>query len=98
LGHEFKVVFCLSFFSHIPDALFRPWLERVFSAVEPNGILIFTTHGAVSAINMQVNFDANGFYWNFDSDQRDIDANIYGEAPSRLLTCSAPWQQYRKLS
>ncbi|BCH07963.1 methyltransferase [Mesorhizobium sp. 131-3-5] len=80
---EFDAVFALSFFSHMPDATFAPWLSRVFTAVKPGGILIFTTHGAVSLRNMRAGglsaqFDDNGFYWNSNSDQRDLDARDYG--------------------
>jgi SAM-dependent methyltransferase len=80
---EFDVVFALSFFSHMPDATFSPWLSRVFTAVKPGGIFIFTTHGAVSLRNMRAGglpaqFDDKGFYWNANSDQRDLDARDYG--------------------
>jgi hypothetical protein len=79
----FEVVFALSFFSHIPDATFRRWIERLFGSVERGGLLIFTTHGAVSARNMKANglnadFDRSGYYWSPQSDQRDLDAKDYG--------------------
>lgn len=46
---KFAVVFALSFFSHIPHSTFGPWLERLLNAVAPNGLFIFTTHGAVTS-------------------------------------------------
>jgi len=75
---RFDVVFALSFFSHTPNKVFGPWLRRLMSAVEPGGILIFTTHGAVSARNMSVEFDREGFYWNTGTDQLDLDSSNYG--------------------
>lgn len=86
---RFDVVFALSFFSHMPDATFAPWLERVFSAVEHGGLLVFTTHGATSLGNMKAggfdaNFNVNGFYWNAQSDQRDIDSTEYGTSAVTL--------------
>jgi SAM-dependent methyltransferase len=89
IERRFDVVFALSFFSHMPDATFTPWLERLFSTVEPGGILVFTTHGAISVRNMKAGgldakFDENGFYWNAQSDQRDIDSTDYGTSAVTL--------------
>jgi SAM-dependent methyltransferase len=80
---KFDVVFALSFFSHMPDATFGAWLERLLETVSPDGILIFTTHGAVSLRNMKAGglnavFDDNGFFWDSNSDQRDLDSTDYG--------------------
>jgi SAM-dependent methyltransferase len=86
---RFEVVFALSFFSHMPDATFAPWLERLFSTVKHGGILVFTTHGAISLRNMKAggldaNFNEDGFYWNAQSDQRDIDPTDYGTSAVTL--------------
>jgi SAM-dependent methyltransferase len=79
----FDVVFALSFFSHMPDKTFGLWLEQLFRSVTQGGLLIFTTHGAISLRNMRANgldavFDQNGYYWNGQSDQRDLDSRDYG--------------------
>lgn len=89
LDRKFNVVLALSFFSHMPDALFGRWLERVFSAVEPGGLLIFTTHGGITmknfrAAGLDAKFDKAGYYWNFGTDQRDIDTNDYGTSAVTL--------------
>jgi Methyltransferase domain len=86
---RFDVVFALSFFSHMPDATFAPWLERLFTTVELGGILVFTTHGAITLRNMKAagldaNFNENGFYWNPQSDQRDIASTDYGTSAVTL--------------
>lgn len=86
---RFDVVFALSFFSHMPDATFAPWLERLLNTVETGGLLIFTTHGAISLRNMKAGgldarFDENGFYWNANSDQRDINSAEYGTSAVTL--------------
>lgn len=83
VDRKFHVVFALSFFSHMPNALFGRWLERVFSAVEPGGIFIFTTHGAATVKMLRENganptLNEAGYYWDFGTDQRDIDTNEYG--------------------
>jgi SAM-dependent methyltransferase len=82
-GRSFDVVFALSFFSHMPHATFSRWLERLMDAVSSGGLLIFTTHGEVSAANMRaggldVDLEKMGFAWNPASDQRDIKNTDYG--------------------
>ena len=82
-GRRFDVVFALSFFSHMPHATFGPWLMRLFDAVSPTGLLIFTTHGEVSARNrrrggLPVEFNEDGLAWYQASDQRDISPSEYG--------------------
>ncbi len=89
VDRKFNVVFALSFFSHMPDALFGRWLERVFSAVERGGILVFTTHGPMSVKLWQTGgtdakFDEAGYYWNFNTEQLDIDTNDYGTSAVTL--------------
>jgi SAM-dependent methyltransferase len=79
----FEVVFALSFFSHMPNVSFGAWLHRLLETVSPDGILIFTTHGAVSLRNMKAGglnavFDDTGFFWDSHSDQRDLDSADYG--------------------
>lgn len=86
---KFDVVFALSFFSHMPDATFAPWLERLLNMVALGGILVFTTHGGISLRNMKAggldaNFNENGIYWNAQSDQRDIDSTNYGTSAVTL--------------
>jgi SAM-dependent methyltransferase len=86
---SFEVVFALSFFSHTPDKTFAAWVERLFSAVAPGGLLIFTTHGAVSLANMKAGglraeFDNRGVYWNSNSDQRDLNPDDYGTSAVTL--------------
>ena len=67
----------------MPHATFGRWLERLLDAVAPGGLLIFTTHGEVSASNAQtrglaVQFDEAGFFWHPAGDQRDLVADDYG--------------------
>jgi SAM-dependent methyltransferase len=82
-GRRFDVVFALSFFSHMPHNTFGRWLEQLWDAVASDGLLIFTTHGEITAGNMRaggmsVQFDDSGFFWNDRSDQRDLASRQYG--------------------
>lgn len=40
----FSLVFSASVFSHLPDALFRAWLQRLYRLVAPKGLLAFSVH------------------------------------------------------
>lgn len=44
-GRVYDAVAASSFFSHLSEDRFGPWLEALWSAVAPGGILVFSTHG-----------------------------------------------------
>src|SRR5690606_26332661 len=48
LPGRYDVVFALSFFSHMPITTWQRWLARLADAVEPGGLLVFTTQGEAS--------------------------------------------------
>lgn len=83
----FQIVFALSFFSHMPHRTFGPWLRALLGAVEPGGLLIFTTHGAVSLAKMfaeDAKFSDDGFHWLASSEQLDLDPEDYGSSAVTL--------------
>jgi SAM-dependent methyltransferase len=45
LNQSFSVVFAGSVFSHLPDALFQRWLNRLYGLTAPDGIFVFSVHG-----------------------------------------------------
>ena len=44
-GGEYDAVVVASFFSHLSEDRFGAWLGRLWSAVAPGGVLVFSTHG-----------------------------------------------------
>jgi len=42
---DYDAVVVASFFSHLSEGRFGAWLEKVWSAVAPGGVLVFSTHG-----------------------------------------------------
>lgn len=85
----FDVVFALSFFSHMPDSTFMAWVDRLLASVTPEGLLIFTTHGAASIRmmsrgGMDAAFDDRGYFWHPNSDQRDLKSSEYGTSAVSL--------------
>ncbi len=77
----FDVVFALSFFSHMPETTFGRWLEALFRAVAPGGILVFTTHGLASRVNFgDITIPESGFWFKPESEQDDLDPAEYGSS------------------
>jgi cyclopropane fatty-acyl-phospholipid synthase-like methyltransferase len=76
--NSFDVVFALSFFSHMPDSSFGRWLKTLYSAVKPNGYLIFTTHGITSAKKNNCDLSAKEICFQPISEQKDLNMNEYG--------------------
>lgn len=80
-ANSYDVVFCLSFFSHMPDRTWFPWLNTLYNVVKSDGLLIFTTHGYQSIKHFGVpspKLDRNGYWFKPDSEQTDLDVHDYG--------------------
>lgn len=77
----FDVVFCLSFFSHMPASSWPRWLEVLFDQVRPGGFLAFTTHGAASRVHFSnPTIPESGFWFRTESEQQDLDTADYGQS------------------
>lgn len=79
LDRHFDVVFCLSFFSHMPDRTFGDWIEALFSTLAQDGLLIFTTHGREAHIDTGYPaLQPDGYWFASGSEQKDIPPDEYG--------------------
>lgn len=78
----FDVVFCLSFFSHLPRARIGPWLVKLAEFVKVGGLLLFTTHGVTTHRDhlRHLRVDAEGYAFERTSEQRDLSLDDYGNA------------------
>jgi SAM-dependent methyltransferase len=76
---RYRVIFALSFYSHMPKDTWSRWLRAHVHALEPNGILIFTTHGRLSLPHLgSPEVPDDGFWFAPYSEQRDLSTADYG--------------------
>lgn len=77
---RYDTVFVLSLFSHLPDRLWGAWLARLYEAVAPGGLLVFSTHGEAAARMQGVRLGDDGFFFAAASESQAIDVADYGTA------------------
>ncbi|MDB5850686.1 MAG: methyltransferase type 12 [Rhodoferax sp.] len=77
---SYDVVFVLSLFSHLPRRTWSRWLRRLYEALAPGGLLVFSCHGIKAARHDNVTLDAEGFFFAPSSESLAIDAQEYGTA------------------
>ncbi len=75
---RFELVFVLSLFTHLPPAAWREWMRALAQAVEPGGLLVFTTHSPEQALEQGVAFDADGARFLASSESSALEAADYG--------------------
>lgn len=67
------VVFVLSFYSHMPRETWSRWIRARVRLLEPDGVLIFTTHGQRSLPHLgSPEVPADGFWFAPRSEQPDL--------------------------
>lgn len=80
----YDVVTAISFFSHIPEPVFRPWIHALFDRLRPTGHFIFTTHGrpflrrVAADLYAMPELPPTGFFFAPTSEQKDLDEEEYG--------------------
>ena len=79
-NRRYEVLFALSLFSHLPPTTWTRWLVRLFDGLEPNGVLIFTTHGERSAANAAVDIPPEGFLYLASSESNALSSEEYGSS------------------
>lgn len=76
LDASFDVVLASSFFSHLPEERFEPWLARLHALVAPGGLLIFSVHGMRLLGSSET--DASGIVYRPTSETTRLDPLEYG--------------------
>jgi SAM-dependent methyltransferase len=87
---QFDVVFILSFFSHLPQLSWRRWLLALAAHTAADGLLIFTTHGHRSRLNLgNPTIGTDGFWFKPESEQQDLPCVTSTEVASHCRTTSS---------
>jgi SAM-dependent methyltransferase len=75
---RFPLIWVGSLFSHLPESRFEAFLRALQGALEPDGLLVFSTH----SIDLVEEEDAGaaGFVFRSRSESRVLDPNEYGTA------------------
>ena len=74
---RYDLIFVASLFSHLPDALFGIWIERLYDALDDGGTLLFSTHGPSCLPEDRV-FPERGILYHKASESRSHSADDYG--------------------
>ncbi len=75
---KYDVIFCLSFFTHMPDKTWSRYLNELYKNLKFNGILIFTTHGKRCCEIRDITLPENGIYFTSETEQLDLSTDDYG--------------------
>jgi SAM-dependent methyltransferase len=75
-GGEYDAVVASSFFSHLAEDRFAPWLAKLWSAVSPGGVLAFSTHGP--ALLPEGGDMSGGIVFRATSETARLDPAAYG--------------------
>ncbi|NET28943.1 methyltransferase [Okeania sp. SIO1I7] len=77
LNQKFDCIFACSFFSHTPQKTFSGWLEKLYSLLTENGILIFSTHD-LSLMTIEAETDSEEIYFTPESESLFLNTEDYG--------------------
>jgi SAM-dependent methyltransferase len=71
----FDVIYVVSLFSHLPRPRFQAWLQTLWQALSPDGLLIFSTHGMDLA---PADLGVGEFLFRRQSESSVLDVDEYG--------------------
>ncbi len=74
---KFDCILAASFFSHVPKNTFGEWVEKLYSLLSHQGILIFSVHD-ITLLPADVAEKSGGFYFVPESENKTLDKQLYG--------------------
>jgi SAM-dependent methyltransferase len=74
---RFDCIFVASLFTHLPEATFTAWLSKLYSLLNPGGLLIFSVHDAALLMPGEV-MPESGLYFREASEIASLDTREYG--------------------
>lgn len=79
IDRRFDLIWVASLFSHLPDRLFRGWLNRLHALLAPGGVLCFSVRDA-SLLPEAETLPEDGFLYRPESERIPIESSVYGTA------------------
>jgi hypothetical protein len=76
-GRQFDFIWAASLFSHLPRHLFRGWLARLTSILEPHGVLCFSARDEC-LLPPEISMPHDGFHFLPVSENEPLDHSVYG--------------------
>jgi len=73
---RFDCILACSLFSHLPESTFVKWLEKLYSLLAPNGLLIISTHD--ESLRGSMRSEGPGFWFQEKSEIDTLDKKEYG--------------------
>lgn len=77
IQQSFDGILACSFFSHLPEATFLTWLQKLYSLLSPQGILMFSVHDR-ELLPPHFNISTSDILFIPNSESRSLDVNEYG--------------------
>lgn len=76
-GRTFNFISVASLFSHLPDELFNRWLDKLYSLLNPDGLLCFSVHDQALLRQAHI-LPESGIYYVPNSENDALDTSVYG--------------------
>ncbi|HLU37986.1 MAG TPA: class I SAM-dependent methyltransferase [Planctomycetota bacterium] len=76
-AQRFDLIFVASLFSHLPEATFGAWLERLWTLLADGGVLVFSVHGE-AIVPAGMTMPAGGILFAPESESATLDTAQYG--------------------
>lgn len=76
-GRTFNFISVASLFSHLPDDLFTRWLVKLYSLLNPGGLLCFSVHDQVLLGEVRA-LPESGIDFDHTSENDALDTSVYG--------------------
>lgn len=77
VDQKFDFIYVGSLFTHLPDRTFRRWLRKLYSLVNPEGLLAFSTHG-LDHLKPDVTMPPEGLYFIPQTEVPSLNPQDYG--------------------
>lgn len=77
IDQQFDCILACSFFSHLPEKTFFSWMQKLYSLLSPQGILLFSVHDR-ALLPEHLMISPSELLFIPDSESRTLDVNEYG--------------------